>query len=134
MSGLTVIDTNILDCLLHSMERGELPLTNDPALADEQVATFRLFLWSGFAVGMHDERLQYRDDRMRRFRHYTAADCRSNSQSAFYERVFVDVSTKAARAERSVRDGYFREPARNVSPCSVANRRSCDPFTSPLPE
>lgn len=51
MSGLTVVDTNILDCLLHAMERGELPPMNDPALADQQVATLRLLLWRGLSVG-----------------------------------------------------------------------------------
>ena len=48
---MTVIDTNILDCLLAAMSRGELPPTTDPELASEQVAALRLFLWKGFSVG-----------------------------------------------------------------------------------
>ena len=44
---MVVVDTNILDFLLHAMRHGDFPRTNDAGVRAQQVATFRLFLWSG---------------------------------------------------------------------------------------
>jgi predicted nucleic-acid-binding protein len=48
---MVVIDTNILDFLLHAMMHGDFPRTNDAGVRAQQIATFRLFLWTELAIG-----------------------------------------------------------------------------------
>ena len=44
---LVLIDTNILNFLLHAMQYGDFPRTQDVDVRAQQVATFRLYLWRG---------------------------------------------------------------------------------------
>jgi predicted nucleic-acid-binding protein len=44
---LVLIDTNILDCLSEAMTHGDFPRTHDDALRAQQIASFRLYLWTG---------------------------------------------------------------------------------------
>jgi predicted nucleic-acid-binding protein len=44
---MVVVDTNVLNCLLSAMRDGDIPRRNDALVRDEQVATFRLYLWEG---------------------------------------------------------------------------------------
>jgi hypothetical protein len=48
---MVVVDTNVLNCLPSAMRDGDFPRTNDANVRDEQLATFRLFLWEGLGSG-----------------------------------------------------------------------------------